>query len=589
MFLDHINVDDLRLMLEPHMKKPAWPGVTDPKVAARARQYAKKYGLWAELEKAVVGQRDIPVLRRSAYRQFRRTGDREPQQAEMFGRMGRTSQAALAVWLEHPAADVDHLQDLLWAWCDTWTWVMAAHEGHSAVDLSATAIAGMLAEIVTVLADRLEDEVKDRVKAEVRCRVLEPGVNPLRPAHWWTGRNNWNHVCNANLIITALHLLDNPHVLAGYIHPLIWRLGYGVDGFADDGGCLEGPGYWDYGFGHFLDAAVALHHRTGGKLNLMAHPKIRRICEYPLAAVLEGRHRTTFADARDGYFHANNAVKINRFFDLPELYGTVDRHPDNTVKLADWRSLALCPRQPPRAPKSPLSKDYLLADLGQAVLRSGRGPRRAVLAALAGRNSVPHNHNDVGSFIYMRGGEVLLTDPGAPKYTAKTFSDRRYEILLCRSRGHCVPVINGREQPFGRRYHGTLAVEGLNASGSKAAVIEMAAAYPDKTLRKLQRRLQLEPTGALIIRDNYEFTAAPKSIEEAFVTWQPAVFLKSRRAVRIGSGPKALTFSAAAPGRFIVERLEDDDPAQRDGRVLTRISFQPARRGRNLELSFVVK
>lgn len=588
MFVDHLTIDDLRLMLEPHMKKPAWPGLADPKVRARARHYAKTYGLWTELGKAVGGQRDIPVLRRSAYRQYRRTGNREPQQQQMFGRISRTSQAAMGVWLEHPAVEVDYLQDLLWSWCDTWTWVMAAHEDHGFVDLSASMIGCLLAEIATVLADRLEDEVKDRVKAEVRRRVLETAVNPLRPAHWWTGRNNWNHVCNANLIITALHLLDNPHVLAGYIHPLIGRLGYGIDGFANDGGCLEGPGYWDYGFGHFLDAAVALHHRTGGKLNLMQGAKIRRICEYPLAAALEGPYRTTFADAHDGYFHANNALKINRFFKLPELYALVPRHSDGTVKLADWRALALTRGAGPKAPRTLPRRDYVLPDMGQTVLRAGRGPRRAVLAALAGHNAVPHNHNDVGSFIYMRGGNPVLTDPGAPRYTAKTFSHKRYDILLCRSRGHSVPVVNGKEQAPGKQYAGTLSVEGLNQPAPKAAIIDMAAAYPDKSLRKLQRRLQLEPTGALIIRDDYEFTAAPKSIEEAFVTWQPAVFLKSRRAVRIGSGPKALTFSAAAPGRFIVERLEDDDPAQRDGRVLTRITFRPAKRTRAMTLAFCV-
>lgn len=589
MFVDRLTIDELRLMLEPHMKRCAWPGLDSALVKARARRYARKYGLWKELEKAVGGQRDIPVLRRSAYRRFRRTGDRDPQQQQMFGRMRQTQQTALALWLDHPAAHVDDLQDLLWAWCDTWTWVMAAHEAHGAVDLAATAIAGMLAEIVAVLDDRLEDEVKDRVKAETRRRVLEPAVNPLRPAHWWTVRNNWNHVCNANLIITALYLLDHPHVLAGYIHPLIGRLGYAIDGFADDGGCLEGPGYWDYGFGHFLDAAVALHHRTGGKLNLMDHPKIRRICEYPLAAVLEGPHRTTFADARDGYFHADNALKINRFFKLPQLYTLVPRHGDRSVKFDTWRALALVRQAWPKAPQATAAADYWLPDLGQAVLRTARGSRRAVLAALAGHNGVPHNHNDVGSFIYLRGGHVFLTDPGAPRYTAKTFGPRRYEILLCRSRGHCVPVINGREQAPGSRYRGRLSVQGLNTAGAKAAEIEMTAAYADKTLTALQRRLELDARGGLTIRDRYEFSRTPRSLEEAFVTWQPAAVLGGRRAVRIGSGPSTVTLTAGTPGRLVVECLQDDDPVQRDGRILTRIALRPAQLTRAMTLLFVLR
>ena len=40
---------------------------------------------------------------------------------------------------------------------------------------------------------------------------------------------------------------------------------------------------------------------------------------------------------------------------------------------------------------------------------------------LAGNNGVPHNHNDIGSFIVHRGDALWLTDPAGPAYSRKTF------------------------------------------------------------------------------------------------------------------------------------------------------------------------
>ena len=116
-------------------------------------------------------------------------------------------------------------------------------------------------------------------------------------------------------------------------------------------------------------------------------------------------------------------------------------------------------------------------------------------------------------------GTCLLVDPGAPHYTRKTFGPRRYESLFCRSRGHSVPVVNSHEQPPGRRYRGTLAVEGLNREGDKIVTIDMTRAYPDKTLKKLERRFVLGRRGGIELTDTYAFSRKPRSVEEAFVTF----------------------------------------------------------------------
>ena len=586
MFLDRVTIRDLAGMLKPHLKRPAWPGLADPRARKRARRWAKRFGIWDTLSKAIRPDEPMPAVRRSEYRDYERTGSRGSGQAAMSRLLKRVSDVALALWLGHPSGDVDHLQDAVWALCETTTWVLPAHE-PCAVDLASSNFGRTLAEIGFLFRDELEEEVRDRLSREIARRILDPAFDWRRPDGWQTVEMNWNHVCNANVIATALYEIGDAGTLAAYIHPLIQRLEYAVNGFADDGGCLEGPGYWDYGFGHFLDAAVMLHNRTGGKLDLTRHEKIERISRYPLAAHIKGRFRTTFADCGHGYMNAENALKVNRFFPVPELYTISSRTKEGYLDVGGWRGLAIFDGERADGPEG--EGDQLLRELGQVKLRAGSGWSRATLCALAGGNDVPHNHNDVGSFIYFAKGTPLITDPGAPRYTSKTFGPERYEILFCRSRGHSVPVVNGHEQAPGSRFRGTLSVSGLGAPAEKRAVIDMTRAYPDRTLRRLVRELTLRPDGSLGVADDYEFSRKPKSVEEAFVTFEPASLAKGGRAVRIGRRGAQVTLLAAAAGRFAVESLAEESKMGRTGGVLMRITFRPARVAKAMRLEFEVR
>lgn len=577
--LEKVTIPKLAEMLKPYMHLPAWPGLDDPAAKAKAKMWAKKLGVWERLTCEVDPGKPISVVRRSHYRDYRRTGSRTLGEVALRGEARTTEEVALALWLGHPAADPDYLQDLLWAWCETTSWVWPAHEGCR-IDLGSSHIACLLAEILWMLDDQLEGEVKERVGAEIERRALDALHDWRHPDGWWTVTMNWNHVCNANLITTALYRIRDAQVLAAFIHPLIQRLDYALQGFAADGGCLEGPSYWNYGFGHFLDAAVVLHNRTGGQLNLMQGEHIERICCYPLAAHIQGPLRATFADSSNGYISAETALAINRFLHIPELYEVAERNPDGLLAVNGWRGLLLYNGE--KVTGKADTADYLLPDLGMVKLRAGG----TTLLALAGRNDVPHNHNDIGSFILHKHGACLLTDPGAPRYTAKTFGPERYEILFCRSRGHSVPVINGKEQPPGSQFRATLAVEGLNASGVKSATIDMTRAYDEKTLTSLIRHFTLGPDGAVELRDEYSFSRAPRSVEEAFITFEPVRVVRGGRAVIVGRGRSRITIAAQQAGKFTATRLcKESEEGRADG-VVTRIAFAPARLGRRFTLAF---
>ena len=587
MLLRQTTITELARIFARHKDNSQAPYLTDPQCVSQARELAKVNGIWDDLSQNFDAGKDIPVIKRSEYRNFKRLGDRTLPQSKRGYRRRELERAAMALWLDHPKADADYLQDVLWAYCDDYTWVMAAHEGR-AIDLGSAALGATFAEILHALGDHLEDEVKDRVSQEIERRIFQNLWNYKHLDDWKTVRMNWNHVCNGEVIRTALYQLEDPRILAHFTHAAIQNLTYALDGFTDDGGCEEGPGYWNYGFGHFLYVAYALYLKTEGELNLMTGDKIRRICEYPLAANIKGHFMSTFADSSHGYVPARIAMIINEFFDMPELYALCRRHLDGTLRLSGMHELANYKGQ--KSDGIADNRDYLLLDLGQVKLRGSPGEKQMTLMAIAGNNGVPHNHNDIGSFIVHQGDRIFLVDPGAPLYTRKTFSSQRYEIVFCNSIGHSVPLIDGKQQAPGSQYYGALKAENLNGKGPKKAIIDMTHAYQEGTVKQLIRRFTLDSdANQLTLEDTYKFDETPRSLEEAFITFEEVEISQDGQSVLIGTSEHNMQLSAVGiPGKFSAKKLVEESKEGRTDRVINRITFAPANLEVEMRLSFKI-
>ena len=587
MLLRDITMNDLAGIYRRSQDRSPVPYLIDKKCVQRARRNAKKNGIWDDITASLDPSKDIPAIKRSDFRNYQRNGDRTIHQNKEGQRRRELSLAGTALWLGHPSADLDYLQDLLWAYCDDFTWIMAAHEGRS-IDLGSAMLAASLSELLHIIGDKLEKEVRDRVSSEIDKRIFQNFWNYHNVDFWKTVRMNWNHVCNGEIVRTALYEIDDPAVLAHMTHAAIQNMTYAVDGFADDGGCEEGPAYWAYGFGHYLFTAHALHLKTGGELNIMQDEKIERICRYPLAAHIEGRFRSTFADSSHGYVPYRHAHIINEFYDVPELFELCLTNPNRSPKIGENHELALYDGR--KTSGKPDNQDYYLPALGQVKLRGKPGPSQMTVMALAGNNGVPHNHNDIGSFIVYRQGKLHLVDPGGPVYSKKTFSSRRYEILHCNSLGHSVPIINGTQQKAGAEFFGTLTVENLNGDDHKIAAIDMTHAYPKGTVNSLRRTLELDAShNQLTLKDAYSFSRQPKSVEEAFVTFENAKIVAKGREVRLGSKTNGLTIRAKAEGTFSINRMEEESKEGRGGEVITRIVFRPSNLDKEMVLTFEIK
>ncbi len=602
MLFQDLTIEELTDILRNYSGCRPAPYLTDPAVREQAVRLAVQNGVWEQIDREFNPGGDIPVIKRSEYRDYRRTGNRNIS-SRLKGLRGKEfSLAAMALWLDHPKADLDYLQDLMWAYCEETNWVLAAHEDKgSELDLASLAIGARLAETAHIFSDRIEEEVKNRVHGEIDRRIFR---NYTRYDHdfrdlpegnsffWKTTRHNWNHVCNCNVIKAALYTIERPDWQANIIHQAVQHMSYALQGFEKDGGCLEGPGYWGYGFGHYVQAAELLFSKTKGEINLMKHdPIIESICRYPLAACIEGQFRTTFGDGGHGYVSARTAILINRFFDMPELFDLCKKNDDGSVSIKSMYELALYEPEKKCRPK-PI-EDVFLPSLGQVVLR-GEGESPVVLAAKAGHNDAPHNHNDVGSFMVYRDGLMYITDPGSPRYTKRTFDENRYSINYCNSYGHSVPLINGCMQAVGENHNGKISVDGLNGSGEKEARIELAGAYPEGTVEELVRTLRLNSRQSSIkMRDSFVFAQEPENLQEPFITFEETEVASDGRSVTVGPPGKTLQITAGEGTEGVFELLILDKETERDRKknapIIRRITFHAANLKCETALEFTLR
>lgn len=126
-----------------------------------------------------------------------------------------------------------------------------------------------------------------------------------------------------------------------------------------------------------------------------------------------------------------------------------------------------------------LLRDVWLPDIQVMAARDAEGNSNGFyLAAKGGHNDESHNHNDIGNFVVFIDGRPLLVDAGVETYTARTFSDRRYEIWTMQSAYHSLlPTIDGVQQAPGATFAARNVVYAMD-DAIAALTLDIAAAYP---------------------------------------------------------------------------------------------------------------
>lgn len=445
----------MKLLGRAHDKE-FWREVRENEVYARFRNESLNY--W---ERKLVDY-EPKALTYSKWKLFWETGDRGIYEREYFDRRRALEHATmLALIYPEEKKYTDKVMDLVYIICDEYTWCLPAHQAqnerndNTRVDLFASETAFHLAIIHTLLGDRLEPLIKDRIVKEIDRRVVDTYLGCENYGWWETGQSNWTAVCVGSVGCTLM--LMRPELMTDAMEARLMKAIEGfIDGFADDGVCTEGCGYWSYGVGFFVFFADMIRTFTGGRIDYFKIPKMKAIATFPQKMFLSERAAVSFADG-NRILDYNFSVMHRLKSEYPE---------DVLIYSPDFGSFdGGCGRLSIRLFGAVwLVGDYYLnpadsttefEEYAQNAQWLTKRTASYGFAAKAGHNKEMHNHNDVGSFIFAKDGEQILVDVGAGAYTRQYFSSERYGIFEPSSRSHSVPIIDGLYQSVGGEYRAT--------------------------------------------------------------------------------------------------------------------------------------
>lgn len=479
----------------------------------------------------------IASLPYSAFKLFWETGDRKKFQGDQvtgyFPRRCRLAAFGLSAWLYGREEDIHELEDVIWAVCDEYTWALPAHlkrgEGENAfidklepgdymVDLFAAETADTLAELVAILGDRLAPIVKKRIACLLEERVFRQVINATYG--WMSVKSNWAAVCAGSVGMAALLAIEDDEHLAEVLARSMPAFDNFLQSFSQDGACLEGIGYWTYGFSYYVSFADMLFRRTKGELDMFADPKVAKIAAFQQKCYFKGGRTVSFSDGGSyGRYHPGLASYLRRkyaevvFPPACAMGGfTMDscyRWSNNLRDLLWTENVAEIP------------EEYGCYPLEDAQWYLCSGANDVGIAAKAGHNAEPHNHNDVGSFQIFKNGEEMFADPGSGEYSLQYFSSIRYTFLNCGSQGHSVPMIDGCTQQAGKEF----AAKEVTVDETGISM-DIAPAYGLDFMPSLKRVLRFDKAaGTTTIVDtvvlNGEHTYAERFVTRGDVTLEP--------------------------------------------------------------------
>lgn len=571
-----------------------------PKVGDRAQWEA----LDPDIRKGIIkeGEKHLcfewPMLTASRYMEFSRNGNRSRYESIYFKRRSVLSSLVMAECIEDRGRFLDQIINGVWCICEESSWSIPAHIGGKPlpdindpiIDLFAAETSALLSWVYYLLKDKLDavnEIVSKRIRQEINERILNPFLN--RNDFWWMGLdlpkliksqgrnrlNNWNPWCNSNCLTSFLLVEDNPERRAEAVKKVMRSLDCFIDPYPRDGGCDEGPSYWNVAGGALFDCLELLYSASEGKINLYNEPLIKEIGRYIYRTHIGGDYFINFADA-------DAIVRISAY--MVYHYG-LRISDDRMMKFGAWayqkalkkgkalikssRSMnrwlpALFGHEEIKGVEAglPYVRDVWLSDIQVMAAREKEGSGRGFyLAAKGGHNDESHNHNDVGQFIVYFDGEPILIDAGVETYTKKTFSSERYDIWTMQSVYHNLPTVNGIQQKDGIEYKAG-EVQYHAEDGFAEFSLDIAGAYPSGSpIKSWRRTCKLDRVGESFIQvtDQFSLAEASQDIKMSLLTLhQPNLESPGKILIKWGNEGVWIEYDSSRLN-FVCEQIDIQD------------------------------
>jgi hypothetical protein len=474
-----------------------------------------------------------------------RTGNRSQYEAVSFKKRNVLATMIVAEAAENKGRFIDPVINGIWSICEESWWGVPAHLPGSKdyaglmdvsqpfVDLFAAETGKVLAWADYFLGDRLDavsPQIRKRIRNEITYRLLDPF---MQRDHWWTGKdgsvpNNWNPWICSNLLNTVLLVEKDEQKRAATVNEILAVLDNFFNPYPQDGGCDEGPGYWNAAGAAMYDNLVLLN--LAGKdafRYVYESEKFKNMGRYIYRMQAGENWFLNFADASpragmdaDMVYRFGKDIGDRDMMEFGAYY-----HKPGLVATAGIRKLCALFIQDEFQSvqrRLPLLEDVWLSGLQVMSARDAKGSSGGFyVAAKGGHNGESHNHNDIGNYVVYYDGQPLLIDVGAGKYTSRTFSAKRYNLWFNRSDFHNLPTVNGKAQRSGHR----AKAEGVTYRAGKSSAVfslDIANAYPkEAAINSWKRTVTLNRGKNVTIVDATDLQKAD-SVVQHIMTCYPA-------------------------------------------------------------------
>ena len=475
---------------------------------------------------------EIPQLLAHEFMMFSRDGNRSVYEGKFFPRRVMVIELAMAEYVEGKGRFLDKLIDVLWLMLEETTWVVPAHNpgnkdgnrglpyaytGHvDFIDLFSATTAATLAFVYHLCHDKFDTVnylINERLLFELNRRIIEPFISDcdMLAKAWWSGVkgggvNNWCPWIVSNVLTVCALTVKDQITRTVVVQKALPLLDNFTAMYHTDGGCDEGPGYWNAAGGALYNACVALYDITGGYVNVYDDPLIKNMGEYVVKVIISKDRVLNFADGPSRsnpnpalLYHWGRSCGSEMMTALGQsrMAGKLPiMSADTALPYRSFRFL--CMETPENAEYKAPSRFYLDGIIIAGARENSDPTKGLYLAMKGGHNAESHNHNDIGNVIVFADGNPIFVDAGSGKYTRRTFSADRYTIWAMCSDYHNCATFNGVTQKAGAQYRSSDEV--YNETTGKLT-LNLKTAYPAECDIESYTRSAVLENGEIVIED----------------------------------------------------------------------------------------
>ncbi|MEP5593406.1 MAG: heparinase II/III family protein [Flavobacteriaceae bacterium] len=507
------------------------------------------YNKQIETAEELLGK-DWPVIKASVFLEYERNGNRTNYEDLSFERRHALSRLVMAEMLEGKGRFVDDIINLVWAICEETYWGLPAHiflqeSGSGLPDIENPSVDLFVAETGALLAwtdymigekmDEVNPFIRERIQYETRIKIHEPYLKATEYKYMGYNKsirrpNNWNPWINSNVMLSALLLEKNKLRRAELIYKIFEVLDNYLNPHPADGGCDEGPHYWNAAGASVFDCLSVIDLATNHKINLFSDPLIVNLGTYVYKAYVGNGYYLNFADAGMKANHSptllyryGKAIDSEIMMNMAAYFGELQGIKNKSFKGSLGRAipgLYYISEVFKQTAKEPLIRDLWLPDIQIAGGRDKEGSKEGLyFAAKGGHNEESHNHNDIGNFVVFSDGNPAIIDIGVETYTKKTFSTDRYDIWTMNSGYHnLLPTVNGTKQNNGIAFKAT-NVEYQATDKKVFYAMDISDSYPKNAgINKWHKEFIFLRGKSIVIKENYHLSKNTEGIETYLMT-----------------------------------------------------------------------